>query len=395
MHARSFATRLLHRSTVMLLLLSTLPVPGHCATANQPDQNTALPTPALTPQQELWIKSDNLSKQGAYQAALESLSDSIRLYPDHSDFFIERSIILTRFGYHESALADAENACSLAPDSAVALQYKAWYLARAGRITDAMSAIKKSRQLLDSPEVATMQAGIYTDLRRFGEAIHLCDQVTKRYPNYAEAYYKRFTARVELFNRQHPKTDPAEALRPALEDLNQAIRLTTASGNCPRSWIMAHMRMLRFLIKADTKSITGQSSFELEHGITGPQDYREKDLTDLNRRLKVNDYDRGAHAERGIIYLQRRQWAPALADFDRTIALGDLGPCTYHNRSRAQLGLGNTSQGIFDACRAVDRLDVTALSPTEKLHIYQFRMDMALELATQDLELVKHVANRD
>lgn len=219
------------------------------------------------------------------------------------------------------------------------------------------------------------------DAERYTEAIECFDKAIKSNRKNSYAYHKRGLAFQEL-----------KKLDKSLEDFNEAIKLNPANEAFYDSQIDVLREQGKFdqaiaaaelIIKNCGDSASARQSIALtcykkkdykkalevlkEATRLAPKDAYNSHLSglchaelqmidaamsDYNRAIGLNDQDVDSLNNRGVIYLDRKNFQKAFEDFDRIIKLGKGEGRTYYNRSLTYTALGKNDLAQADLKKA-------------------------------------------
>ncbi len=107
--------------------------------------------------------------------------------PDHHDIHYTTSVILRSRDRMPEALAELERALALEPRSAVALHDKGVLLSRMGRLPEAVTALGKALESLDSSSTRNALGTALCRMDRCGEAIPHFERAVAASPNFVDA----------------------------------------------------------------------------------------------------------------------------------------------------------------------------------------------------------------
>jgi hypothetical protein len=90
--------------------------------------------------------STSLLKPGTEQERLRMIETSIKQFPHHAEFWVNKGYLLVRLGRYEEAMPALETALNIKPDMADAWAVKSWAFFQQGRHDDSLAAIDKAIQ---------------------------------------------------------------------------------------------------------------------------------------------------------------------------------------------------------------------------------------------------------
>jgi len=147
----------------------------------------------------LLLKQGNLLvASSAYEEAISSFDNALKIKPDDQDAWFIRGIALSSLGKNEEAISSYNNALKFKPDKDEAWNNRGSALGNLGRNEEAIASFDNALKFKPDLHKAWNNRGsALFNLRRFEEAISSFDNALKFKPDYPEAWYNRGTA---LFN---------------------------------------------------------------------------------------------------------------------------------------------------------------------------------------------------
>lgn len=232
-----------------------------------------------------------LTKYGAYEEALASLSRAIKFNPQLWEAYANRGRVYSEIGKHKKALKDHNKAIQNMVDE----QAKAGVFYNRGN----------TYMFLDR----------YRDaINDFTNAIHLLRSNSMK----ASSYYRRAIC----YGQQGDETK-------ALEDLNNAISLDPNHS-------------FALLLRGGLFAQNGSSK-------EAKSDYDQAVAIASSKKEQIE-----AHRSRGIHYSESGNYQQGNNDFDKTISLDPTNPVHYFNRGTNYLMLGDYGRAIIDFNRCLE-----------------------------------------
>ncbi len=300
---------------------------------------------------------------GDDDGALTDLDLAIELDPNASRFHGERALVLARRRDLDRALADVEKALRSDPGHRGDLRLRGWIRAMSGDFERALADYRLAFEgqpmnltmLADRASAAALagryeaaEADFEEALRRepsnawirarralylhaargdHKRAIADCDEALKLSPGHAEASLNRGLSLLALGDFQSAIADFDRALDPGQKQ--SMTFLGRISSRYPE------------LYRA--RSEARRRSGDLDGA-----------LRDLDEALGLAPDDAQARIHRGRLHASRRDFARAIADFDKAIALGRGDAAVYKDRADASAALGEETGASSDLPRAKD-----------------------------------------
>lgn len=258
-------------------------------------------------------------------------TEYIQQYPDFTQAYVERGVLLYKTGRMENAIYDFNMALKLEPSNAKALYWRGCVYMNYSKFREAVADFKKAVPHDKGADVCAM-AGFA--LERTGDldgALAMLQKALQRDP----AHVKALGLRGEILVRRRRYDE-------ALEDLTKAIEAD------PRN--------------ADALAARAQVS--LFRGNFG------KALEDINAALKINPKLAQAHHDRGVIAMKRRDFAAAIENIERAVQIDSSQPIdpryaeAYLARGMERFKANKLNDAIADF-QSVERLNPDVLPRAE------------------------------
>jgi tetratricopeptide (TPR) repeat protein len=301
-------------------------------------------------------RASQLEEEGDFDAALVDYDRAVELDPEtHSLRFSRASIrgIVERF---KEAAEDMQRACERAPDTPLYLRGLGEMLTRSDRPELALAPLSRTIELEPSAEGFTFRARAHRALGDSASALSDLDRALELDPNDKLAACERLNLLVTTFPKEEvggrvmdeierlatamPEVAPFAALyatvltgrgdnEGALSVLDRALAAEPdVDGQIYLERATAHARLNHVQEAFDDATRAIERSPELgaayvARGIyrTHLQDDSAAALADLGRALELDPEDLAAHYHRGEILWNMEDYAGALAERDKTIAL--------------------------------------------------------------------------
>jgi tetratricopeptide (TPR) repeat protein len=183
-------------------------------------------------------------------------------------------------------------------------------------------------------------------LKDYQKAEAACDRAIELNSEYAEAYFFRGGARLNLRNYQGADADLSKAAELFKKQNN-------STGYKAAQEVLVALRDLQAKLRNSNQndpSVTQPSSKDpfqqgLEYFQQGKNDLA---LAQLNQAIEVNPKNELAYLVRGTIYGDKKQWDLALTNLDRAIELNPKLATGYYARGIAHYSTGNRQNAIAD-----------------------------------------------
>jgi tetratricopeptide (TPR) repeat protein len=317
-------------------------------------------------------RGDVLTGRQLFDEAMADYDEAIRMDAMHSRAFAGRGITFYLQGRDEAAIADFDRAIALDENFAKAYSYRGAARSRLGRNDQALADYDAVIRLMpESAGAYKDRGGVLYRLGRYDSAIRDLDEAIRLDPKKASAYQNRGAARNALgqFERAIDDLDEAIRLDPknagahsnrglahfaigeydrAIADLSEAIRLDpkNAVTHFNRAEVFVRLDMRDRALEDYTAAIQlaprlapayaaiGRLEAELGHPQEAMRDF------DMALRLDPKGVGVGVYRDRGNVRREEGDWAGALADYDRAIALQPRRAELYVARGWARLGSG-------------------------------------------------------
>jgi tetratricopeptide (TPR) repeat protein len=317
-------------------------------------------------------RGDVLADRKLFDEALADYAEAIRLDPSHSRAFAGRGIVFYLQGRDEAAIADFDRSIALDTDFAKAYSYRGAARSRLGRNDQALADYDAVIRLMpESAGAYKDRGGVLYRLGRYDSAIRDLDEAVRLDPKKASAYQNRGAARNALgqFERAIDDLDEAIRLDPknagahsnrglahfaigeydrAIADLSEAIRLDpkNAVTHFNRAEVFVRLDMRERALEDYTAAIRLAPRLAPAYAAIGRLEVQlghpQEAMRDFNMALRLDPkgVGVGVYQDRGNVRREGGDWAGALADYDRAIALQPRRAELYVARGWARLGSG-------------------------------------------------------
>ncbi|QDS90095.1 Lipoprotein NlpI precursor [Rosistilla ulvae] len=224
-----------------------------------------------------------------------------------------------------------------------------------------------------------LQRGQYlSDAQRPAEAISVFDQLIESQPANAQALYLRGLA--------HERTGDGER---ALSDYDAAIAANPGYVEAYNNRAVLHAQNGRFeaaiadfthVLKQSPKFVLGFKNRGLAYHDTG--DFAAA-MDDFDRAIQLSP-DAQGYFMRGNLHLEQKQYAVAIADYDKSLGLDDSNSRGWLNRGMALARLGKTNEAR-ESLQQASQMDHEIVSQEIVLAMRSLALDPSVGL---DVELV-------
>ncbi len=317
-------------------------------------------------------RGDVLTGRNLFDEAIADYAEAIRLDASNSRAFAGRGIVLYLRGRDEAAIADLERAIALDPNFIKAYSYRGAAHSRLGRNDLALADYDAEIRLM--PENAGAykdRGGVLVRMGRYDSAIKDLDEAVRLDPKRATAYQNRGAAHNALGHYERAIDDLDAAIRideknagaysnrglayfaigeydRAIADLSRAIELEPkdAITHFNRAEVFVRLGMRERALEdysaatqlaprmAAAYAAIGRIRAQLGHRDEAMQGF------DMALRLDPKGMGVGVYQDRGNARREEGDWAGALADYDRAVALQPRRADLYVARGWARLGSG-------------------------------------------------------
>jgi tetratricopeptide (TPR) repeat protein len=257
---------------------------------------------------------------------IDQLTLKIKTYPDSAGLYEERSAIFYRRGQAEKAVADISQAIRLRPQDAELYYIRGVYFYSGTKNdTSALSDFLTAERLgSDNPEVFAQIGNIHTLTGNYDAAVRYyrkaesLDSLSSHYP---------FVRAFSLYqSKKHPE---------ALEACSLSLRLDSANVNAANLLFEILFEGLnqpdkalaanRLIFKTDSLHPLGFFNLGLWHFRRYEKKFNDEDLKQADRyysrAIVIDPGFAAALYNRGYIRFLRKDFAPALTDFERCVRL--------------------------------------------------------------------------
>ena len=214
-------------------------------------------------------------------------------------------------GYWKNTFELLSHAVKVTKDNYIAHNNLANYLAKEGRISEALSNYNESIRINPHyAEVYNNRGNVYVKAAQYKNAMADFNEAIRLKPDYIQAYSNRGILYTDTGLYQN-----------ALKDFNQAARMADICNK--RSY-----------------SSTGTVLLN-------------KSLKDFNETMRLKDTFAGTFNNRGIVYVKLGQYPQAIEDFSKSVSLKEDCFEAYYNRGRVYSQMEQYHQAIADYHKAI------------------------------------------
>ncbi len=181
----------------------------------------------------------------------------------------------------------------------------------------------------------------------FKEAIKYYSQFIQKFPNNAEAYYNRGTAKNDL-----------EDYRGAIQDFTKAVEINPnyAKAYSNRGIAKRHIEDYRGAIQDFTKAVEinpNLAKVYYNRGIAKGilKNYRSA-IQDYTKAIEINQNDADVYNNRGIAKGELEDYRGAIQDYTKAIEINPNYAYAYYNRGVVKYELGDEYGGCLDWSKA-------------------------------------------
>ena len=292
---------------------------------------------------------------GQYSDAIADYDTAIQLKPDYSDAYAGRGLAKTGLGHFADAIKDYDTAIQFEPDDAEFYLRRAFAKDKSEQYTGAIADYDAAILLEpDNAEFYVSRGFAKVKLEQYEDAIKDYDAAMRLKPDDAEVYGNRGMA--NAFSGRHAE---------AIKDYDLAILLNPDYDDA-------------YADRGISKIHLGQYDSAINDLNTAsklrPDGFRDliKYLDSL-RKLR-SDYPE-VYVARGIMKINLRQYAAAIADFDTAIQFKPAGTLAYIKRGDAKCSLEQYAAAIQDYDTAIRLKPDDAFAYRERGYAKHYRLE--------------------
>lgn len=251
------------------------------------------------------------------QQSVRYLDESLALDPRHFESLVERSTKQVSLKHCSAALADADRAITLRPNSAHARMLRGRALTYLTRYEEA--AVECRRALELESNVAKWWhnlAWVEVYAKRHAEAIPPANKAIQLDPRYASAYAARGRAKVGLGD-----------IEGGVADCDRSIEIDPTNVKMYKTRAVLHTRLKQW----------------------------DRAIADFTRAIELRPAAGEMHRNRGIAYRRAGRYAEALADMSRAIELAPRRVGYRHVRAKAYFLAGLFPEAIAGFTDVINR----------------------------------------
>jgi tetratricopeptide (TPR) repeat protein len=303
--------------------------------------------------------------KGDYDRAIADYGEAIRLHPQFALAYSNRGIVYNRKGNYDRAFADFGEAIRLNPKLPNAYAGRGWAYHGKGDFDRAFADFDEAIRLDPKfPKTYNPRGLAYHSIGELDRAIVDFDEAVRLDPKYAEAYGNRglVYASKRDYARAIADYDQALTLDPSLVDARQNRQLaqtaiatqavqTADRADDARPDFDDTNRTLRAADNhSETISVNPQNAVEFRNrGLAYLRKGRfDPAIEDFSEAILLNPLYTSAYFSRGVAYKQKGEHDRAIADFNEVIRLDPNNAGAYNNRGWAYNGKGSYDRAIAD-----------------------------------------------
>jgi tetratricopeptide (TPR) repeat protein len=303
----------------------------------------------LIPVSLLFACSNDADQQDAVlaQPPFESLTDSIRQFPQNSDLYYRRGVLLYQNNQPAFAAQDLRQAWSLQPKEEYALSMTT--LLRGKSADSAIVFIESALQKL--PNSIALQVGLargYQNKNQSDKALAIVERILSDYPNQLDA----LLLKSELLQAQGKNREALEAMEtaygyaPADASLGYELAYQYAEAGNPKA-----LQLTDALIKADPTETVAQAYYikGIYYDKTGAKGEAVKSY-DAAIRANYNFMD--AYRDKGVLFYEGKKYGEALKTFQLALTISPATAEFHYWIGKTQQAMGNKQEAKLAYQRA-------------------------------------------
>lgn len=281
-----------------------------------------------------------------YAQAEQELQQELAEEPDDATVYAFLGVCLSHRHQHLQAIAAAERAISLEPESDYAHFALARVLNNCSRLREAETAIQEAIRL--NPLEARyfkLQSSIYYDQSRWHDSLAAAKQGLKIDPDYLGCLNLCALALARLGNFQEAESILLTALTLNPED---------AFTHSNLGWVYHQQLKYDKAVEHFQQVLRLEPEDDFYRGFIRDRMGDSKGaIEEYDRVLAKNPQDATAHNNRGYARYELGDRAAAIADYTQAIRLNPRYALAYHNRGCAHYDLGQYDSAIADYTQAL------------------------------------------
>ncbi|MBA4166882.1 MAG: tetratricopeptide repeat protein [Chitinophagaceae bacterium] len=312
--------------------------------------------------------SGNKSQKDPFQALnyppFNDITDSIRRFPGHPEFYLRRAIVLSQNNLQELATPDYKKAWELTSDEGIELEYIS-NLLLTNHVTQAIQLLMQGTEKFPSNTEFNRRLGeVYLQKNQPDSAMQQFNSIIGKDSTNFEAWYDKGT----LLAKLKDTTGALKALEKsfALLPINysgMALAGIYAAKKNPRALDICNMLLAKDSGAVETaplymKGVYYSEAKEYDHAI------EQFDLC-IRRDWKMTD----AYIEKGIIFLQLKRTDSALKIFNMAATVSNTDADAYFWMGRCYEAKGDKQQAAanYDRAFALDKSFIEARQGLERV----------------------------
>lgn len=303
----------------------------------------------LIPVSLLFACSNDADQQDALlaQPPFGSLTDSIRQFPQNSDLYYRRGVLLYQNNQPAFAAQDLRHAWKLQPKEEYALSMTT--LLRGKSADSAIVFIESALQKL--PNSIALQVGLargYQNKNQADKALAIAERILRAYPNQLDA----LILKSELLQAQGKNKEALEAMEtaygfaPTDASLGYELAYQYAEAGNPKA-----LQLTDAFIKADPTETVAQAYYikGIYYDKTGAKGEAVKSY-DAAIRANYNFMD--AYRDKGILFYDQKKYSEALKTFQLALTISPATAEFHYWIGKTQQAMDNKEEAKLAYLRA-------------------------------------------
>lgn len=294
-------------------------------------------------------KADSFLRSPRYQ----SLSDSIRQFPDDATLYAQRALLLSQNNQHELATADYKKAWELDPNEGMANQY-----------VNNLMLVNKPREAVDFLKECIATWPQNTELRRrLGEIYEQSGQQVRALQQYDDMLQQDSTNFEAWYNKGillSKMKDTAGAIH-ALERSYAAQPIfhngITLAGFYATTLNPKTPALCDDLIAKDLSGTIPDAHFVKGLYFSYTKQY-DSAMAMFNECIRRDWRFSDAHVEKGVVHFEKQEYDEALKTLKTAVTVSPTNPDAYYWMARCYEETGDTGKALLNYQRAL------AIDPT-------------------------------